>query len=61
MLLLLKTGCYLQDLNKYLDVNDGKKIILDTLQILNDKKIGSRSNFMYWFIKNAPYIFNKTN
>ena len=38
-----------------LDVNDGKKIILDTLQILNDKKIGSRSNFMYWFIKNAPY------
>ena len=38
-----------------LDVDDGKKIILNTLQILNDKKIGSRSNFMYWFIKNAPY------
>ena len=38
-----------------LDIDDGKKIILNTLQVLNKKKIGSRSNFMYWFVKNAPY------
>ena len=41
-----------------LGLEDGKEIILDFYQKLQDGKIGTRSPYMYWFIKTAPYNSN---
>ena len=38
-----------------LGLQDGKKIILDFYKKLQGGKIGTRSPYMYWFIKTSPY------
>jgi hypothetical protein len=38
-----------------LGFEDGKRIILDFHQKLQDNKIGTRSPYMHWFIKSTPY------
>tara|TARA_B110000285_G_scaffold16070_1_gene15841 strand:- start:35 stop:1144 length:1110 start_codon:yes stop_codon:yes gene_type:complete len=38
-----------------LGLEDSKKIILDFLQKLQKEEIGTRSPYMFWFIKSKPY------
>ena len=38
-----------------LGLEDGKKIIVEFLQKLQKEEIGTRSPYMFWFIKTKPY------
>ena len=41
-----------------LGLEDGRKIIIEFLEKLQKQEIGTRSPFMYWFIKTKPYNSN---
>ena len=41
-----------------LGLEDGRKIILQFFEKLKENKIGTRSPYMYWFIKTKPYNSN---